>query len=529
VNGAMLIGGGALYEHPAGQIGNPSGYISENGFAYPPIIGAAVVAAGGSLTSGTAYSYVAVYSHVDPLGHVARSAPTPIPVSATPSGGNLTVNVTVRTLALGARYALANSEVPNVTIDLYRSWSGGPYYFVKSTANSTAPTVTIADAIADSTVSANPALYTSQGFLSTWPPSGARLQLVTPSRVYTVGWQENTVQASKLLIPTAPVEFTDDDSLRIAIPEPITALSYMDGALIIFSATRIYVVTGDGPNDQGANGSFDVPRALPASIGCDNARSVVETPLGIMFGSSKTIYLLPRGFGAPLRVGDKIHDILTSYPEIYSAELIESDEEALVHFLLGEGGGNGIIAIFDLATQGWSVDQVYAEQWAMANVEGDRLLLAKSFSALSDVPITLGTETQLSDVAGGVDSWIESRVTFGDWRPFGAIGRGRINEIGIMGEYASDAVFDPFVLNAALTVDGQAEPLRQWPFAASAGTAGDNWFRYIAPKKSEGTAWTLSLYDSLGTNYSKGAIWNILGITVNPAPGLRAAEPGERQ
>ncbi len=79
---------------------------------------------------------------------------------------------------------------------------------------------------------------------------------------------------------------------------PITALSVLDDKLVIFKATDVFAVSGDGPNDTGGGTSFPDPQYVTADVGCSNPNSVVSTPVGLMFQSAKGIYLLDRSLSA---------------------------------------------------------------------------------------------------------------------------------------------------------------------------------------------------------------------------------------
>ena len=70
----------------------------------------------------------------------------------------------------------------------------------------------------------------------------------------------------------------------------------MDGRLVVFKRAVIQAITGAGPNDLG-QGAFNPPQAASTAIGTSIPGSVVAMPDGIMFQSSKGIWLLDRGLG----------------------------------------------------------------------------------------------------------------------------------------------------------------------------------------------------------------------------------------
>lgn len=98
---------------------------------------------------------------------------------------------------------------------------------------------------------------------------------------------------SKLQQPGVGVEFSE--AFRIVLPggTPPSAGGDLDGVPIVFSASEAFAVAGQGPDNNGANGDF-VAQRITADVGCTHPRSVVSTPLGIMFLSSEGFRLLDR-------------------------------------------------------------------------------------------------------------------------------------------------------------------------------------------------------------------------------------------
>jgi hypothetical protein len=79
----------------------------------------------------------------------------------------------------------------------------------------------------------------------------------------------------------------------------------MDDKLIIFKKNAMYYITGDGPDNTGANNDFTTPVFISSVVGCTNQNSIVLTPMGLMFQSDKGIWLLGRDLstqyiGAPV-------------------------------------------------------------------------------------------------------------------------------------------------------------------------------------------------------------------------------------
>lgn len=503
--GSLLVPGGCLYEVTDSAHANTH-FIVENGFPYAPEV-AAVAVAGGSLVASQLYTFVACYRWRDAAGKLHRSAPS-APVTATPSGADLSVTLRISTLSgTGRLGGIADAPVAEV----YVKTLGGPFQYtsnvdVSPSAISTTYTVT-------SYPSSGFALYTDSNILENWTPSGARLVCEGGNRVFTVGWKERAVEFSKLFIPTAPWEFCDSDTFRIFVPEPITALGYMDGTLCIFSATGVYVVAGDGPDDQG-NGAFSEPRRLSATVGSEGPH-VVETAQGLMYKGAGTVWLLPRGFGAPVPVGDDIQTTLATYPYLRAAVLCANADDDCAHFVLATSdlpAAETIVAVWDNRLSGWFLDDVAGEIGAAGSAGGVFTWMLPAWTSASDAPVryfdaSAATRQDLS--ATGVASWIESRIGFGDMRPFGSIGWGLLKRLVILGERV-----DSCNLKLGVSVDGGATTTRTHPLSS-----GSQFYAEHGLENIKGCAFRFDLYDSELSGFTAGIAWHALAIAAEPMEG----------
>lgn len=520
VGGALVVSGGCLYEHAGARDPSLPGYITENGFPYVPRLARQLVA-GGAMTSGTLYSYCAVYCWVDALGHFHRSAPSAI-VTATPSGGNLSVQLRAQTMLVTGR---SHCAVSDLTVEFYRSWNGGPFYRVNyrpAGILTGGTTVSYTDVASDSSLVGNLPLYTDLGILETWPASGARLFCLGASRAFAVGWRENVVQVSKLLLPTAPIEFTDDDAFRVFLPEPIVALAWLDGALVVFCENGIYLVTGDGPDDKG-NGGFSEPRRLPASVSCDESRSLLEVPQGLMFSGGGTIWLLPRGFGPPMPIGDPISKRLEEYPYVTSAVVAydpgPEGRTRTAHFVVSNSDlpelSTTLTLVLDLERNAWSVDDLSCRVGATTSLDGTFAWLTSSWSSASHYPVRVLDVGQYQDYddTGGLE-WIETQVQFGDLRPFGVLGWGKLTRMQAVGSAVGACKVQ---LEAAL--NGSALTSVEKNF----GAPQDTWYLEHDFEKHAGNSLALTFKDAApsGGGTSPGVAFRSVAFEVVRDEGLR--------
>jgi hypothetical protein len=518
--GVVHVGGGCLYE--LCDLNGGTSYLPENGFCYGPVLGAVAAAAGGSLTTGETYTYRSCYRWQDTRGRVHRSAPGN-DVTFTPSGGNLTATVRVEMLAGSGRRL---SSAGPVVQEIYRSWNGGPFYYVAETATaietSSTYSVTINDTASDASVESNYVLYTDLGVIENRPADGVRLMAEGGTRIFTVGWREDAVQFSKLLIPTAPVEFCDDDAFRIFVPAAITALGWMDGALVIFTANQIYLVSGDGPNDQGV-GSYSDPRELPVSVGCDEPRSVVETPMGLMFKGAGTIWLIPRGFGPPQPIGDDVQSTLASYPYVLSASMCANGDDECVHFLVSSSDTAGAerALVYNTRIPGWYVDTLGCTVGAAGAVDGKFTLALATWSAAANVPVRQFSASARQDYNNSATAaWIESKVAFGDWRPFGPLGWGHFRQLQIHGEAAGFcSVYVVVTVDGALyTTVGHPTTYTTNPVTFAA--AAEFYLKHI-PRIMMGGSFRFDIYDAESNGKTAGMAIHSVAFEADAEEGLR--------
>lgn len=285
----------------------------EHGFqVWPENVAATTATTGGSVGAGT-YYYAFTYEWTDNQGNLHRSAPS-IPIALTTTGSTSLNTINVPTLRLTYKVA------PNpVRIVGYRYSVAQPvwYQFTSITSptvnNPAADSVTITDGFADSSILGNTLLYTTGGVVENIAAPASIASALYKNRLFLVDAEDrNLLWYSKQVIENTPVEMSDLFTVYVAPTSgsqgstgPITALSAMDDKLIIFKRDAAYYMTGNGPDNTGANNDFGDPTYITSSVGCTNPNSIVLTPNGIMFQSDKGIWLLARDLttryiGAPV-------------------------------------------------------------------------------------------------------------------------------------------------------------------------------------------------------------------------------------
>lgn len=299
----LHLSGGLLWAYDGANV------VEQNFNVWPDSIELTPSATGGSLTAQQ-YFYQVIYDWTDLQGNIHRSAPS-IPVSTTTTGTTSSVVVHIPTLRLTYK--------KNVKIDIYR-WSTGQqnYYKVTSIAspvisNTTIDSVNFTDTFADSSIIGNELIYTTGGIVEDIGPPPTKTMTLFKSRLVLVDAEDqNLLWYSKQVIEGTPVEMSDLFTIFVSptigsqgSTGVITALAAMDDKLIVFKENAIYYITGNGPDNTGANNDFSDPIFIISTVGCINQNSIVFMPQGLMFQSDKGIWLLGRDLstsyiGAPV-------------------------------------------------------------------------------------------------------------------------------------------------------------------------------------------------------------------------------------
>lgn len=226
----------------------------------------------------------------------------------------LSVTVDIPTLRLTAK----TGQNP-VRLVLYR-WSVAQQIYYQDTLinapvlnDVTVDFKTFTDKQPDASILGNVILYTTGGVVEDIAAPACSVQTLFKSRLVLVDSEDpNLLWYSKQVIENTPVEMSDLFTIYVAptisaqgSTGPITALSAMDDKLIIFKKDAIYYLTGDGPDNTGANSDFSNPIFITSTVGCSNQQSIVFMPQGLMFQSDKGIWLLGRDLstnyiGAPV-------------------------------------------------------------------------------------------------------------------------------------------------------------------------------------------------------------------------------------
>jgi hypothetical protein len=322
---------------------------SEFGFhLFPEITNLTEAGVGGSIPDGT-YSYIAIFQWIDAQGNLHQSTPSfAKSITCAAGTGTSKVTATVTTNFL--------TRKTNSSVAIYRTTNGGTIYhlvtdiiLLTSASPTTNAIVTFGDTLSDTSIASREISYTSPGssVLDNNTPPPSMLMVAHNNRLWFVDSEDpNTIwytKSSQLLVGLSPSGFlTEQIDPKLGI---ITALSEMDEKLIILKDSGVYIQSGDGFNDNGSGSTLSFPQVVPSDVGCDQMKSVVSTPEGVMFHSPNGIYILTRALNVAY-IGMEVESYNSQ--TITDARLIKGKSQ--IRFLCS----SGLTLVYDYIFKQWS-------------------------------------------------------------------------------------------------------------------------------------------------------------------------------
>lgn len=361
--GTFTIGTGKTYTSEIGNNLNISGGflwmydgylpVEQNFFLYPDSVEVTTATGSGGLIAQT-YFYAVTYEWTDNQGNAFRSAAS-IPVSQVTTTASSTNTIKVPTLRLTMKTANP------VKIVLYRWSTGQPIYYqvtsitVPTQNSTTTDSVSITDVSSESTILGNNILYTNGGVVENIGPPACDLMTLFDSRFWLVDSEDrNLLWYSKQVIEATPVEMSD--LFTIYVPPttstqgttgPITSIAPMDDKLIIGKTNAFYYINGSGPDNTGANSGYSQAIFITATVGCNNQKSIILIPSGLVFQSDKGIWILDRGLNTSY-IGSPVEDF-TIGATVLSAVSVPGTNQ--IRFTLD----TGITLMYDYFYDQWGV------------------------------------------------------------------------------------------------------------------------------------------------------------------------------
>jgi hypothetical protein len=325
----------------------------------------------GSMAAGT-YQYASCFVRVGADGVLQRSALSTIQTATAALNDSVTLTFDTASLSgkLNETTGYTNSACP-VFIEIYRTTVGGSVLYRLTRAPlynlglnvPTSGTVDVTDTRNDSDIGgaadldAQPVVYTDTE-LDDEPPPACTTGTVHRNRFVLIASDEYTLAFSKDASEDLTLAPGFNTALTLTFSTRKKAVASLDEKLVVFGEHDIDIVHGDGPDSNGDNNTWQVSR-LQTDVGCVNPRSVVVTPMGVVFESERGLELLDRGLNVT-PIGTAVEDTLEDYPTITSAVLVADESE--VRFTCtgtGELLGTGVVIAWDYYNKFWCVRRYY--------------------------------------------------------------------------------------------------------------------------------------------------------------------------
>lgn len=386
-----------------------------------------------------------------------------------------------------------------VIISLYRTEGNNttPYRITSVTAplvnNASLVSLRFYDTTPDLDIVGNEILYTTGGVVENIPVPPLRHVSSFKKRAIVVPTNNgSTFWFSKTTAPGVPVEFSDlfTYSMNQKGGE-LVASAEMDDKLILFKDTLIFYSVGDGPTATGAGSSFAEPLEIQSDVGCPYPRSIVSTPIGLIFRTHKGIYLLSRGLqvqyiGAPVEQYNNL--------TIVRAHLADTANE--VRFFTEEG----TTLVYDYYLGEW---YTHPEQSAVDSIVYERKFLFLS----SNAEVHQENDAYTDDGAA-----IEQRYTTGWISTAGIQGFQRISELEVLGEYVS-----PHSLTISIYVDYEDAPIQVREIVVSDNKP----YEYnLTLTRQKCTALKIDVQENQVAPFGEGMRLSALSFTVGVKGGL---------
>ncbi len=381
----------------------------------PESLGIGAISKGSDPGLTGVYQYVAVYSWIDNLGNIYRSAPS-IPQSAdfTDTGAAVVwswLGLTAKTFLtdFNSGAIIANS----VQIEVYRTTaSGTTFYLLGTTINhvlglpTTPPFVldylgfsdtgTVTDAIL---INSNQ-LYTNGGVLDNFPPDPSMAIATHNNRVWAGNLNTNILEYSQTLSPGLGIQMNPNLAEQIS-PQfgDIISLASMDDKMVVLGSRQPCYVSGDGANAVGSGSSLSNPQQIPSDTGCSSSRITISTPMGVTFRSPKGIYEITRSLEVKY-----FGSVVEQYNNQFFTSAVYSHDKNQLRLL----SSTGLNLLYDYFFDQWSTftspTGLSADIWqdVYTYVTTSNTILTENSTSFLDDTDAFAVKAQTAWIKGGI-------------------------------------------------------------------------------------------------------------------------------
>ena len=396
--------------------------VSEFGFIGPPTIESITSSAGGSLTATDTHGVAVVYTWVDALGNAHYSPPAV--GSYTVGGGHSRLTVTLRNLHLTKRQGTGDGSNRFIRAKVYitEANSSGPYLLAAENTIALSPRNSFSATTSSIILSAVPtASYPvfpfdipgNPGVLAPEMPPGSRAMCSWKNRLWIASADDvRELWYTRIYTVGEAPAFSSLFRVRLDdAPDEITGIAPLGDKLAIFTRTRVYYLSGDGPNDNGTGSLFASPYLVSADVGCVDPRSVVSTAGGVLFESGNGIKLLSQS----LQIED-VGKAVQSQSDYYNLPLASCADakRQRAYFLRYSTTYTGtMILMYDYGAKAWSRYRVSSDTGARAMaIWNSKHVIAGSLASSSivwqeDTTVTPGYDLGAAFISTVATPWIK--------------------------------------------------------------------------------------------------------------------------
>lgn len=366
-------------------------------FPQPPLI-TTIGSGAGTLAAGT-YSYVAVYRFTDAQGRVLRSETSDIVTinRTTAAQYSITVQPPLVLSRSDSQNQLGTETVTfdRLAIELYRTTNNGKVFYLVNSTPATGATWTFitgtnsngigaaglftcvfSDATSDLELATRQKCYRNPGVAGTslqHEPAPASVHgCVHKDRLFLAHADGNRIFSSSFAVDGEGAWFSP--AFQVQVPGGqgrVVALASMDNRLVVLRERGVFVVDGDGPPENGGNGSEFSPPQQVSSLGCTDSQSVVTTDAGVYFRSHRGLELLTRKLSVE-PIGDAVLDFTDAYP-VVKWSLYDQENDRVMFCLTdyrtytGDSGTTATVLCWDQSYKCWSELRYFSYGRGVAN------------------------------------------------------------------------------------------------------------------------------------------------------------------
>lgn len=257
------------------------------------------------------YTYAATFEYINSNGELIRTTPSVFQ--------SVSIDISTDTVDIYYTYPCALESKENMIINIWRTTLNTQTFYLLTSVEyipGIAPAFYRDNGESDTTlINAGTLAYFNGGVLGEIPFDPFTTFTAHQNTIFTVNRKDqNIVQYSLPYQPTVAMSTAFGFQFTVeALGGPIVELASIDEKLIILKENYLFVTAGQGADALGNNSTLIPPELITSPVGCSQKASVVripeipgaKSPGGIMFKSSKGIYLLDRSLsvtyiGAPV-------------------------------------------------------------------------------------------------------------------------------------------------------------------------------------------------------------------------------------